>query len=86
METIRMKEDSSVIHRTHRDKRDFDRHGSTDQYPGCSTLLRGMIAQPHSNACRQRVDQRMEQEAQGDHLQEVLENRKRNRDSDDQTQ
>ena len=42
-----------------------------------------MIAQPHSMACRQRMDKCMLQEAQGDHLQGVGDSKKRDRDGDD---
>ena len=45
-----------VIHRTHRFKKDFVEHGFTDRCPGCSALLRDMHPQPHSEACRARMD------------------------------
>ena len=45
-----------ATHRTHRFKKDFVELGYTDRCPGCSALLRDMHPQPHSEACRARID------------------------------
>ena len=50
-------------HRTHRFKKDFEAHGYTDRCPGCSAMLREMHPQPHSDACRIRLDACMQQTA-----------------------
>ena len=42
-------------HPMHLLKKDFEKSGDTDPCPGCSTLLRGMKQQPHSEACRKRM-------------------------------
>ena len=45
-----------IAHRAHLKKSDFERHGYIDRCPGCSAILRGLHVQPHSAACRARVE------------------------------
>ena len=53
-------------HRPHRFKADFERHGCTDRCPGCSAMLRNMHTQPHSDACRARMDTCLQQAAKSE--------------------
>jgi hypothetical protein len=53
---IAMNEGPRILHRAHLRRADFDKHGYTDRCPGCSALLRGLHAQPHSQACRDRLE------------------------------
>jgi hypothetical protein len=53
---ITVNEGPRIVHRAHLRRADFDKHGYTDRCPGCSALLRGLHAQPHSQACRDRLE------------------------------
>ena len=81
LEKVLLKE-TSVPHRTHRFRKDFAKHGYTDRCPGCSALYRDMRPQPHSEACRLRMDQCMKNHARDASTKQLLENRKR-RNADD---
>ena len=45
-----------IVHKAHLRRTDFDKHGYTDRCPGCSAILRGLHVQPHSQACRERME------------------------------
>ena len=51
---------SKVVHRAHLRKADFDKYGYTDRCPGCSAILRGLHVQPHSIACRARMEKELQ--------------------------
>jgi hypothetical protein len=59
---IAMNEGPRILHRAHLRRADFDKHGYTDRCPGCSALLRGLHAQPHSQACRDRLETILEKD------------------------
>ena len=80
-ERVLLKE-TSVPHRTHRFKKDFVEFGYTDRCAGCSALMREMRPQPHTDACRARVDQCKSDRAREKSSQLMLESRKR-RSADD---
>ena len=72
LEAVLMRQ-TSVPHRTHRFVKDFEAHGYTDRCPGCSSLLRQMAPQPHSDACRQRMDACVERASRKSFSQAVAE-------------
>ena len=53
---ISTNEAPKIVHRAHLRRTDFDKHGYTDRCPGCSAILRGLHVQPHSQACRERME------------------------------
>ena len=53
---ISTNEAPKIVHRAHLRRTDFDKHGYTDRCPGCSAILRGLHIQPHSQACRERME------------------------------
>ena len=53
---ISTNEAPKILHRAHLRRTDFDKHGYTDRCPGCSAILRGLHLQPHSQACRERME------------------------------
>jgi hypothetical protein len=59
---ITMNEGPRILHRAHLRRADFDKHGYTDRCPGCSALLRGLHAQPHSQGCRDRLESILEKD------------------------
>ena len=75
LEAVLMRQ-TSVPHRTHRFIKDFEEHGYTDRCPGCSSLLRQMAPQPHSEACRLRMDTCMEQASRRAHSQTMVQTRR----------
>ena len=66
-----------VTHRTHRFKKDFEQFGYTNRCPGCSSLLRDIHPQPHSEACRLRMDLIMRNHARDASAKHLQESRKR---------
>ena len=56
---ISTNEAPKIVHRAHLRKADFDKHGYTDRCPGCSAILRGLHLQPHSPACRERIEKEL---------------------------
>jgi hypothetical protein len=61
-EEIAMNENPKIVHRAHLRKTDFEKHGFTDRCPGCSAILRGLHVQPHSQACRARMEANLEKD------------------------
>ena len=53
---ITTSEAPKITHKAHFRRADFDKHGYTDRCAGCSALLRGLHAQPHSRECRARME------------------------------
>jgi hypothetical protein len=49
-----------ITQRAHLRKSDFEKHGYTDRCTGCSALLRGLHVQPHTDACRTRMEEALE--------------------------
>ena len=56
---ISTNEAPKIVHKAHLRKADFDKHGYTDRCPGCSAILRGLHLQPHSPACRERIEKEL---------------------------
>ena len=50
-------EPERLVHRAHLRRGDFEKYGYTDRCPGCSAMLRGLHGQPHSPACRARMEE-----------------------------
>ena len=60
MQEIATNENPKIIHKAHLRKADFEKYGFTDRCPGCSAILRGLHVQPHSQACRSRMETHLE--------------------------
>ena len=56
MEEIAARPDQHIAHKAHLKKEDFMKYGYTERCGGCSAMLRGMKAQPHSDSCRRRME------------------------------
>ena len=56
VEEIATRPDPNIVHRAHLKREDFQKFGHTDRCGGCSAMLRGMKPQPHSDACRRRME------------------------------
>ena len=54
---IQSNEPERMAHRAHLRRSGFEKHGFTDRCPGCSAMLRGLHGQPHSAACRSRMEE-----------------------------
>ena len=55
---------------------DLNKHGFTDRCPGCSSVLRGISLQPHSEGCRKRFEELLKGDAKIQHAKERLQEHK----------
>ena len=57
-----MNEAPKIVHRPHLRKSYFEKHGLADKCPGRLAILRGLHVQPHSQACRNRAETKLEKD------------------------
>ena len=60
VDDIATKEVPWIVHKAHLRKTDFEKHGFTDRYAGCSSIIQGRRIQPHSPHCRRRMEKLLE--------------------------
>ncbi len=65
-ERTRGEEHEAVPRKVYISKDDLETHGYTVGCPGCKSVLRGTTRQAHTESCRNRVEEGLEVDGEGD--------------------